>query len=224
VAVADVDEYGIPIIADPVNASERKRAAIVEAASAEFLREGYSASSMDEIARRAGVSKPTIYNHFGNKERLFLAVIGGALTKVYAGVDPRKVKLTRAPHLRAALIDFMSAWTRRVLREDFAALRRLVIAEVGRFPQLGRFWYRITHDMMDSNLVEAFAELHERGVLDVPDPKRAMRQLIGLTLSGPQLLQTFMPDFEIVDAEIEATIADGVDVFLSHYARPRQTG
>jgi TetR/AcrR family transcriptional regulator of autoinduction and epiphytic fitness len=216
----DVDEYGIPIIADPVNASERKRAAIVEAACAEFLREGYAASSMDEIARRAGVSKPTIYKHFGNKERLFLAVIGGELTKVYAGVDPKSANLTAAPDLRAALIDFMMAWTRRVLREDFAALRRLVIAEVGRFPQLGRFWYRITHTMMDSRLVEAFAELHERGVLDIPDPQLAMRQLIGLTLSGPQLLQTFMPDFEIVDAGVEATIAGGVDVFLSHYGRP----
>src|SRR5437764_7215203 len=103
--VADVDEYGIPIIADPVSASERKRHAIVDAACAEFLREGYSASSMDEIARRAGVSKPTIYSHFGNKERLFLAVIGGELTKVYAGVDPRGAKLAQAPDLRAALID-----------------------------------------------------------------------------------------------------------------------
>ncbi|GAB1516173.1 TetR/AcrR family transcriptional regulator [Actinophytocola sp. KF-1] len=220
-AVTDVDEYGIPIIADPVNTSERKRHAIVEAASAEFLRAGYSASSMDEIARRAGVSKPTIYNHFGNKERLFLAVIGGALTKVYAGVGVPQAKLTQATDLRAALIEFMSSWTRRVLRADFASLRRLVISEVGRFPQLGRFWYRITRDMMDNTLVAAFAELHEQGVLDVPDPTRAMRQLIGLTLSGPQLLQTFMPDFEIVEAEIEATIADGVDVFLSHYARTR---
>ena len=58
-------------------------------------------------------------------------------------------------------------------------------------------------------------------MLDVPDPRRAMRQLIGLTLSAPQLLQTFMPDYEVVDAELEATIADGVDVFLSHYAPPR---
>jgi TetR/AcrR family transcriptional regulator of autoinduction and epiphytic fitness len=217
--VTDVDEYGIPIIADPVSASGRKRQAIVDAAAAEFLREGYSASSMDEIARRASVSKPTIYSHFGNKERLFLAVIGGALTRVYAGVDPKSVKLAQAPDLRSALIEFMEVWSRRVLREDFASLRRLVIAEVGRFPQLGRFWYRITHVMMDNHLVEAFAELHERGVLDVPDPNRAMRQLIGLTLSGPQLLQTFMPDFEIDDAELEATIADGVDVFLARYTR-----
>lgn len=216
---ADVDEYGIPIIADPVSASGRKRQAIVDAAAAEFLREGYSASSMDEIARRASVSKPTIYSHFGNKERLFLAVIGGALTKVYAGVDPTSVKIAQAPDLRSALIEFMEVWSRRVLREDFAGLRRLVIAEVGRFPQLGRFWYRITHVMMDTHLVEAFAELHERGVLEVPDPNRAMRQLIGLTLSGPQLLQTFMPDFEIDDAELEAAIADGVDVFLARYAR-----
>ncbi|ALG09731.1 TetR/AcrR family transcriptional regulator [Kibdelosporangium phytohabitans] len=218
-AVMDVDENGIPIIADPVSASGRKRKAIFDAASAEFMHEGYAAASMDEIARRAGVSKPTIYNHFGNKERLFLAVVGGALSQVYSGVDPRSTRLTQAPDLRAALVDFMVSWARRVLREDFASLRRLVIAEVGRFPQLGRFWYRITNEMMDSHLVEAFAELHDRGVLDIPDTQRAMRQLIGLTLSPPQLLQTFMPDYDVVDAELEKSITDGVDVFLNHYMR-----
>lgn len=213
----DLDEYGIPILATPVSSSERKRQAIIDAAAAEFLREGYAATSVDAVARRAGVSKPTIYNHFGNKERLFLAVNGGILINAYTGLEPHSSKITEAPDLRRALIDYIGPWARRVLCEDIMPLRRLVIGEINRFPQLGALWYRITHEMMDTPLIEAFTELDKRGVLTVPDPERAMRQLVGMTIGAPQLIRTFLPDREVDDADLDETVAAGVDVFLSHY-------
>ncbi|MFE3286462.1 TetR/AcrR family transcriptional regulator, partial [Streptomyces sp. NPDC059233] len=51
------DAYGIPIIPDPSDSAQRKRQAIIDAAVAEFLAEGYSAASMDTITSRSGVSK-----------------------------------------------------------------------------------------------------------------------------------------------------------------------
>ncbi|MEV0649105.1 TetR/AcrR family transcriptional regulator [Phytomonospora sp. NPDC050363] len=215
---ADVDEYGIPIIADPVSSSERKRASIVEAAVGEFLREGYAAASVDKIARRAGVSKPTIYQHFGNKERLFLAVTAGVLTEAYEGLEPLDRSIPDEPGaLRSALTAYLAAWSRRVLCEDILALRRLVIGEVGRFPQLGRLWFKITREMMDAPLIETVTELGARGVLDAPDPERAVRQLIGMTLGGLQLVLTFLPEEKAEDRDIDGTVAAGVEVFLSHY-------
>lgn len=214
---SDVDERGIPIIEEPASSSQRKRRAIVDAAAAEFLREGYSAASVDVIARRAGVSKPTIYTHFGNKERLFLAVIGGVLTDAYTDLDPHSSAITGAPDVGAALTAFVGAWARRVLCEDILALRRLVIGEVSRFPQLGRLWFDLTHDMMDDPLIEALTALDERGAMHVPDPRRAARQLIGMTLGALQLVHTFLPDHALDDAEVDRTIAEGVAVFLGHY-------
>ncbi|MFC4907043.1 TetR/AcrR family transcriptional regulator [Actinomadura gamaensis] len=212
----DLDELGIPIIAVPVSSSERKRRAIEEAAVAEFVREGYAGASVDSIATRAKVSKPTVYKHFGNKERLFLAVIGGYLRTGYTGLAPLAARITEAPDPRAALVEYLDAWVRIVLREDIMTLRRLVIGEVERFPQLGAVWAEInSHN--DADLTTALTTLTERGVLDVPDPRPAVRQLIAMTVGAAQLIRTFRPSYEFADGELENLVSSGVDVFLSHY-------
>jgi len=213
-----IDEYGIPIIPDPADAASRKRQAIIDAALTEFLAEGYSAASMDAITSRSGVSKATIYKHFGSKERLFLAVIGGVLPKTYADLEPCNSTIAEAPDLRAALIRLTADWARILLRPDIMSLRRLVIGEIDRFPQLGQLWYRVSYDMNNGPLVEAFTELNARGTLNAPDPKLAVQQLVAATLGVPQLVRTFSPDAEIDDAELTRTISSGVDLFLARYA------
>ncbi|GAA3467812.1 TetR/AcrR family transcriptional regulator [Nonomuraea roseola] len=215
----DVDDFGIPIIPDAVNVSQLKRQAIIDAAATEFLREGYTAASVDAIASLAGVSKPTIYKHFGSKERMFLAVIGGILPKTYADLEPCTSKIAEAADLRAALIDLMTDWGRILLREDIMTLRRLVIGEIDRFPQLGRLWYRVSYDMNTRPLIEALSILHERGALDVPDPALAVQQLVAVAIGVPQLVRTFDPASEV---DLDAMVSSGVDVFLARYGpRPR---
>ncbi|MDH6140683.1 MULTISPECIES: TetR/AcrR family transcriptional regulator [Kitasatospora] len=211
------DEYGIPIIPEPVDAAQRKRRAIINAALVEFLREGYSAASMDAITARSGVSKATIYKHFGSKERLFLAVIGGILPTTYADLEPFNSTIAEAEDLRGALITLMLDWARILLRPDIMSLRRLVIGEIDRFPQLGQLWYRINYDMNNGPLVEAFAELDRRGALRAPDPKLAVQQLVAATVGVPQLVHTFAPDAEVDDAELTRVITSGVDLFLAGY-------
>ncbi|MEU4547693.1 TetR/AcrR family transcriptional regulator [Nonomuraea dietziae] len=215
----DVDEFGIPIIPEAVNVSQLKRQAIIDAAATEFLREGYTAASVDAIASLAGVSKPTIYKHFGSKERMFLAVIGGILPKPYADLEPCTSKIAEAADLRAALIDLLTDWGRILLREDIMTLRRLVIGEIDRFPQLGRLWYRVSYDLNNRPLIEALSTLHERGALDVPDPALAVQQLVAVAIGVPQLVRTFDPVSEV---DLAAMVSSGVDVFLARYgARPR---
>ncbi|WP_369145695.1 TetR/AcrR family transcriptional regulator [Streptomyces sp. R44] len=214
-----LDEYGIPIIPDPADAASRKRQAIIDAALAEFLAEGYSAASMDAITRGSGVSKATIYKHFGSKERLFLAVIGGVLPKTYADLEPANSTIADAPDLRAALVRLTNDWARILLRPDIMSLRRLVIGEIDRFPQLGQLWYRVSYDMNNGPLIEAFTELNDRGTLDAPDPVLAVQQLVAATVGVPQLVRTFSPEAEIDDAELTRVISSGVDLFLARYAR-----
>ncbi|GHF91171.1 TetR/AcrR family transcriptional regulator [Streptomyces filamentosus] len=213
-----LDADGIPVLPDPADAASRKRRAIIDAALAEFLAEGYSAASMEAITSRSGVSKATVYKHFGSKERLFLAVVGGVLPTTYAELEPVNSGLAGAPDLRTALVRLTTAWARILLRPDIMSLRRLVIGEIDRFPQLGRLWYRLGRDMNDGPLVAAFTELHARGVLDVPDPDLAVRQLVGATVGVPQLACTFSPEAAFDDAELERVMASGVDLFLARYA------
>ncbi|MFD7553627.1 TetR/AcrR family transcriptional regulator [Streptomyces sp. NPDC059533] len=219
-ATDDTDAYGIPIIPDPSDSAQRKRRAIIDAAVAEFLAEGYSAASMDTITSRSGVSKATIYKHFGNKERLFLAVIAGILPKTYADLESCNANLSQAADLRAALIGLTADFATVLLRPDIMSLRRLVIGEIDRFPQLGRLWYQVTYDMNNGPLTEAITELDGLGRLNVPDPELAAQQLVASTVGILQLVRTFSPDSEIDRAELGRVVASGVDLFLARYAVP----
>ncbi len=212
------DEYGMPIIPEPGDAATRKRQAIIDAALAEFLAEGYSAASMDVITSRSGVSKATIYKHFGSKERLFLAVVSGVLPKTYADLTPPARALADAPDLRTALVRHATELARILLRPEIMLLRRLVIGEIDRFPQLGQLWYRVTYDMNNGPLVEVLTGLAAKGELSVPDPKLAVQQLVATTVGIPQLVHTFAPTTPVDDAELTRIIEAGVDLFLARYA------
>lgn len=200
--------------------NEAKRRAIADAAYAEFVTGGYCAASVDAIAARAAVSKPTVYKHFGSKEQLFLAAVGGVLGAAYAGMEPCPAALgahASAPGLRAALVEVQYGWTCRLLSVELMSLRRLVIGEAERFPQLGRLWCERSHAAVNAPLVAAFAELGARGVLLVPDVELAVRQLVAVTVSVPQLAMTFDPAYEPTAAELRAVVAGGVEVFLARY-------
>ncbi|MFB6521044.1 TetR/AcrR family transcriptional regulator [Streptomyces sp. NPDC056401] len=214
------DAYGIPVIPAASDAVRRKRRAIVDAAAAEFLAEGYAAASMDAITSRSGVSKATLYKHFGTKERLFLAAIGDILRETCAGLEPDGYALVEAADLRAALIALTGDWATLLLRPDIMTLRRLVIGEIGRFPQLGRLWYGVTYDMFNGPLVEALTELGRRERLHVADPELAVRQLVATTVGVPQLVHTFAPGTETDPAELTRVVTSGVDLFLARYAAP----
>jgi AcrR family transcriptional regulator len=213
-----VDEFGIPVLAEPVNASQRKRDAIIEAALAVFLEEGYSAASVDAIAARARVSKPTIYHHFGNKERLFLAVVAGTLPTAFAPLVTPVRELRAGGDLREGFHRLGRTMARAVTEDEVMRLRRLVIGEVDRFPQLGHLWLRLGPSWFNTEIVEVFGHLIERGHLRMSDPELAARQLTALTVGVPQLVRTFQPDAELPRETLERWVASGVDVFLAAYA------
>lgn len=214
----ELDEYGIPVIRQPVSVSQVKRAAISAAALEEFLAGGYSAVSVDAIASRAGVSKPTVYKHFGDKERLFLAVIGAVLNQAYEDLQPCGAALADATDLRRKLIDLQLSWTRAQLDDHIIRLRRLVIGQVDRFPQLGRLWYRRSYAAMNAPLVETFTALAARGELDVSSVELAVKQLIGATISVAQTAKTFDDDYNPTDDELAELVTSGVDCFLRAYS------
>lgn len=215
-----VDEFGIPVLAEPVNASQRKRAAIIAAALAVFLDEGYTAASVDAIAAKAGVSKPTIYNHFGNKERLFLAVIAGTLPASFAPLAEPVAELRATDDVAGGFHRLGLAMAVTVTDDDVLRLRRLVIGEVDRFPQLGHLWHRLGPSWFNTEMVAVFEHLIERGVLRMDDPDLAAQQLTALTVGVPQLIRTFQPDVPLPAETVRHMVESGITVFLAAYAVP----
>jgi AcrR family transcriptional regulator len=119
-------------------AAERRQA-IIDAAMDEFIARGFAATRLDDVARRAGVAKGTIYLHFQDKEALFQELIRTAL-------GPLISRLAAPPppggSIRAALEAFAQTFAQEVVATRRGDIVRLIIAEGARFPAIADFYYR----------------------------------------------------------------------------------
>ncbi len=165
--------------------SERKRRAIMDAATDAFLANGYSRTTMDDIARLANVSKQTVYMHFGDKEHLLSAIVMAIVTATGEPVDQLIAALGASDDLEADLQDHARRQLTGVLQPRPMQLRRLVIAEALTFPDLGRAFYELAPGRTIAELAAAFERLTERGLLDVEDPIRAASDFNWLIMSEP---------------------------------------
>src|SRR6202163_4362824 len=138
--------------------SARKRQAILDAAATIFLRQGYLGTSMDEIAAGAGVSKQTVYKHFADKERLFVEIVVATVDEISDPVHEEVLQLvdTRSPDLERDLRELGRRLLARVLQPRVLELRRLVIGEASRFPELGRAFYERGPGRTIDALAQAF--------------------------------------------------------------------
>jgi AcrR family transcriptional regulator len=200
--------------------SVRKRRAIVEAATTVFLRKGYLGTSMDEIAALAGVSKQTVYKHFADKERLFSEIVRSTVDEVAEGVFGEVIRLEDTGDVEADLRDLARRQLTAVMQSRLLRLRRLVIGESGRFPELGRTFYERGPARTVATLGTAFERLAQRGVLELDDPLLAAAHFNWLIMSAPlneaMLLGRDEPPAR---AELHRYADGGVRVFLAAYRR-----
>ncbi|WP_406133516.1 TetR/AcrR family transcriptional regulator [Streptomyces zaomyceticus] len=221
---------GRPAKAAPTGArAARKRQAVVRAARDLFLREGFGVG-MDAIAAEAGVSKVTVYNHFGSKEALFTAVVAGVLDEPLAegggGEGPDLARLVAADGpdaLKAALTEAGRAWGRAVRTDaEGRALRTLVATELHRFPELGRAWRAHGPAGHHPAVADALRTLAERGLLDVPDLEIAVLQLYSLLVFPQMVFEQY--GTELGEELSDRLAVDGVEMFLRRYAPEAGTG
>jgi AcrR family transcriptional regulator len=124
------------------NRAERaaeRRQAIVEAALHEFVARGFTATRLDDIARRADVAKGTIYLHFKDKESMFEELIRTAIV-------PLVGRITSPPPIGASIRDTVEqvalTFIQEIVTTPRADIVRLIIAEGARFPAIADFYYR----------------------------------------------------------------------------------
>ena len=119
-------------------AAER-RAAIVEAALEEFIARGFTATRLDDVARRAGVAQGTIYLHFKDKESMFEELISTAIVPLLGRLVPQP---SMSGTVRDALEGFANAFIQEVATTRRGDIIRLIVAEGPRFPAIADFYYR----------------------------------------------------------------------------------
>jgi TetR/AcrR family transcriptional regulator, mexJK operon transcriptional repressor len=205
---------------DQERRSTRKHRAILEAATTAFLRKGYLGTSMDEVAALAGVSKQTVYKHFADKQSLFTEIVTSTVNEVAEPVYNEVLNLQDTGDIESDLRDLARRMLAGVIQPRVLQLRRLVIGEAGRFPELGRTFYEQGPGRTIAALATAFERLAARGMLQLDDPLLAAQHFNWLIMSIP-LNQAMLlgDDAPPARADLDRYADTGLRVFLAAYGR-----
>jgi TetR/AcrR family transcriptional repressor of mexJK operon len=192
-----------------------KRAAILQAAKRLFTTQGFDGTSMDAIASAAGVSKLTVYSHFQDKERLFVA----AVECVCQEQMPAEIFMAdlKGP-IRKQLLTIARAFFALVTSEEAIAVHRTIVANAQQSPKLGRlFWEAGPKRTQEAFEMFLRAEV-EGGKLDIADTHRATIQFFCLLKGECHARMEFGCGEPLTAREIDDHINASVDMFLRAYA------
>lgn len=196
-----------------------KRMSILEAAADVFCRQGFVGASIDEIAAQACVSRQTIYNHYREKETLFMAVVDDVMTRTNGILFSI---LSTFPDKAGNLEEDLTAFLVRincncVCNHDGRFLRKLVQSEGERHPHLFESWRQQGPMKITTALAALLARLSLTGALEIDDFDVAARQF--MALGNADLQMQLLLGESPSDAEIEAAARNAVRTFLKAYGK-----
>jgi AcrR family transcriptional regulator len=202
---------------DPVESARwrrRKEARpqeILDAALAVFAEKGFSAARMEDISRRAGVTKGTIYLYFESKEALFKALVRESLAPTIQGVIAR-AEAYEGPS-RDLLILVLSTMGSFIRTSDRVVLPKIVIAEAGNFPELVRFYREEIIDKGLGLLESIIARGIARGEFRNVEPAHVARLCIAPILLAAFWRITFA-SLDPAPYDYEGLISTHIDTLL----------
>jgi len=198
--------------------SARKRQEVIDAARTVFLSNGYVGAGMDEVAALASTSKRTVYGLFGDKKGLFIAVITAAVDVADQRSQDAIEALAASEDVESGLRAFARQHVATVTQPHLMRLRRLVIGEAERFPELARAWYASGPERSHATIARVFATLAERQLLTVDDPQLAAQHFNWLVVSVPLNKAMFhAADDRFGPEELQRYADEGTRVFLAAY-------
>lgn len=181
---------------DPGEPKFRRRKAdrpgeIIQAAMAVFAERGFAAARLEEIARRAGVSKGALYLYFETKEQIFHAVVDQAIAP-----NMLMVRAMIAAH-PGPLADLLRLVSERIIvlveTLPVGGVLKMVIAEAGNFPELARVWHDDLVAVILGALADAIRAAQGRGEVRPGDPRAFALEIVAPMLIGVIWRETFVP-------------------------------
>lgn len=191
---------------------EARPGELLSAALEVFAERGFAATKLDDVARRAGVSKGTVYLYFESKEALFKAAVESAVLPALEAGEALAADHSLSP--ADALRTFIFWWWEKVGASDLGALPKLLVAEVGNFPELGK-WF---HENLILRGNRAAASIIDRGIASgefrpvvARDAARIMHAQIFSYVLWRRAFGSAIPDLP----EPEAYFATVVDILIN---------
>ncbi|MGH9725811.1 MAG: TetR/AcrR family transcriptional regulator, partial [Candidatus Acidiferrales bacterium] len=196
--------------------SDQKRASILDSARQLFFQNGFLGTSMDQVAALAAVSKQTVYKHFDDKESLFREVVADVV-RVRDGGIPETLLTEGEGSIGAQLRMFARYFLRGLTQPEVLKLRRLVIGEAGRFPELGRAFYELGPKRAAEQLAAVIRNAAQACDISIESPKVAAEHFWWLILSGPLDRAMLLGEESFAESALDKTADDGVLAFLRAY-------
>lgn len=202
----------------PTRRRPDRREAILSAAFDVFARRGFTQASVQEIADTAGVAKPTLYNHFADKDELFRHAMTHTADAV-AATNIAVADRLRAPgpDLRAVLTEVARRMLKVCCDERSQALRRLAQGQLVQFPDVLEAVQERTSGHLAEALADRLARLSLSGRLRQCDPAVAAEQFLAL-LTAPMETRSMSGARKVPAADVRAVADAAVDTFLRAYA------
>ena len=192
------------------------RAIIFDAARLEFAASGYAATSIESVARRAGVSTKTLYRLIPNKAALFEAMITNRID-TFASVV--RVRACDGSNITGALREALVIWGELILDGEVIALQRLILADGEKFPEIAETFYHKAIRRTEHTLANWLQTQSKRGLIKVDDPETAAGMLLGMLVFQPQRAVLFGHAPPPDRAELERRAEAVAELFLRGCAR-----
>lgn len=192
-----------------------KREAILTAAAHSFFDHGFAGTAIEQVAAGAGVSKVTVYNHFGDKHGLFKAAVEQECEKLRGlfSIDPDGGDIrARLTAIGKAMVAFLS-------RPEMVQFERRIAAETDSDPSIGIVFLEAGPRRMAAQFAAFLAHAHGKGELIVPDPALAADQFASLCKGMGDLERRFGAD-EVAEMD-SRRIEAAVELFLAAYSPPK---
>ncbi len=193
-------------------------AKLLAAARHVFLQHGYGDATMAEVAARAHVSKNSLYRDYPSKGALFAAVVADWVSHGRDAMRPHVDALAGSEDVVVGLREFAAVLQRAVLSDEVLGMRRIVVAEAERFPNVARDYVADSWDRNIEILSQAFDQLMERGVMMRADATAAARLLTWMVVGEPLNARTLgvkrAPD---ETQRLQSILDAGVSAFVARY-------
>ena len=201
-----------------VRPDDETRQIIYEAARHAFADGGYAATSMEAVARRAGVSTRTLYRLIPNKVSLFDGMVTDRLDRTLASVDLNAIDHAE---IEEALYAALMACAELTLDEEVIALQRMVLQEAGKFSDIAGMFYKNGIQRITAALADWLRVQQKRGLIDLDDIDEAAGMLLGMVASAPRRAAMFGGVPLPPRSQIEARVRRCAALFLRGCQAPR---
>jgi AcrR family transcriptional regulator len=159
--------------------------ALLAEARAVFLQRGYAATTMDDVAARARISKSSLYREHRSKSELYAAVVSDWAASGRDAMRPALEQLGHEPDVAKGLTDMADTILRGLLSRDVVEMRRLVINEARSQPRVAATYLQESWNRNIDGLAETLDGLRRRGDLTLDDPRAAAEEFTWLLVGAP---------------------------------------